>query len=145
MKKQPIQTTSKPSYPTLSEARSALHDNKLIKGTATALIIAATALSATGCVDSTGSRRSGKGSDLSDFINKITHKPGQDIVDIMGDMSEPTEAVLDGEGTIEYPEPTDTDSYHLAGDVAAPVETNITESTEDIYELDGDVAYPVEN
>lgn len=142
MKKQPVKHTTKPSYPTISEARSSIHDNKVLKGTAATLIIAAATLGATGCVDPSGVKHSGKDSSARDFINKVFNGNSEPAPDIVGDMIiETTECILDGEATTEYTisgdvaapteltEPTETESYDIMGDIAAPVD--FTEPTEE--------------
>lgn len=132
MKKQPVKHTTKPSYPTISEARSSIHDNKVLKGTAATLIIAAATLGATGCVDPSGVKHSGKDSSARDFINKVFNGGSEPAPDIVGDMIiETTECILAGDvaAPTELTEPTATDSYDIMGDVAAPVD--YTASTEE--------------
>ena len=52
MKKQPVISTSAPSYPTLAEVETSVTAGKVLKGVAVTALVASTALAATGCFDS---------------------------------------------------------------------------------------------
>ncbi len=51
MKKQPVITTSAPSYPTIDEVKTASATGKIIKSVAVTALVASTVLAATGCFE----------------------------------------------------------------------------------------------